>query len=324
MSHLTKANRAAKAVVAGTRAGRIAFSSGLPAHPLGFHIMLRLADGRLLAPTVGERRVLARALLAQGVRRGLVAFGLADTHLHVMLLASRTIAGAFARYVETSLHWRLGVGVPFEPARLLPLRDQHHAYKTFDYVHRQDVRHELGIDVLREGTTLPDLLGLRVLDATTRSRVRAHLPRITRESLLVHFPPGAFGFAPDASAPLDLLVEAACAAFAIEDLARRSADTARARHAAVHAAGQRASCRALADVFELSSRQINALRSRPAPPEAVSAIVQQALVRENLRRRQAHGSGDLALPAARLGGRTIAIDSARPAMAASAGSTTAT
>src|SRR5262249_19563577 len=104
----------------------------------------------------------------------------------------------------------------FDRARIRPLVDQRHAYSTFHYAHRQDSRHELGLDRGCDGTGLPDLLGLRALDTSLIARVRAQLPRIRRDELLSHSPPSAFD--EHASFDLDVLAEAAAAALALPDL----------------------------------------------------------------------------------------------------------
>ena len=130
-------------------------SSSLAAEPIGFHITFRLADDRPIAPTVAALRALARIVLEQGECRGLLAFGAADDHLHALLATHRVSAGDFAKYVESALRQRLALKAPFEPARIRALQDQRHAYNTFHYVQRQDSRHELDHDLVREGTSLP-------------------------------------------------------------------------------------------------------------------------------------------------------------------------
>lgn len=174
-------------------------------------------------------------LLSQGEERGLLAFGAADNHVHATLAAGRHSAGRFAHDVETALRWQLDLGARFERARIRPLHDQRHAYNAFHYVHRQDARHELHLDHAREGTSLPDLLGLRVLDTSLIARVRTHLPRVRREDLVGQFPSGAFD--KKTSIDLGVLADAAAAALALPALRGRSAGVSRARRAAVHAAG---------------------------------------------------------------------------------------
>ena len=245
----------------------------LSREPIGFHVTIRLEDDRPIATTQAALRVVARVVLGQGEERGLLAFGAAADHLHAALATDRASAGAFARYVETALVWRLGLGARFERARIRPLQDQKHAYNTFHYAHRQDSRHELDLDRAREATSLPDLLGLRVLGTSVSARVREHLPRIRREDLVGQFPAGAF----DVVAPIDLdvLAEAAAAALALADLCGRSVDTLRARRAAVHVAGPDVPSRRLSDCLGIGVRAVQSLRTQRREPSVIRAVEQQ-------------------------------------------------
>jgi hypothetical protein len=240
-------------------------------------VTIRLEDDRPIATTPASRRVVARVVLEQGDARGLLAFGAADDHLHAALATDRATAGAFARYVESALVWQLGLAARFERARIRPLQDQKHAYNTFHYAHRQDSRHLLDLDRAREGTSLPDLLGLRVLDTSLIARVRAHLPRIRREDLVSQFHPDAF----DAEGPLDLdvVADAAAAALALVDLRARSLDALRARRAAVHAAGPDVSSRRLSDCLGVGQRAIQSLRAQAREPVLIRAVERQAHLR---------------------------------------------
>lgn len=245
--------------------------------PIGFHVTLRLEDSRPLATTLAAIRTVARVVLVQGEKRGLLAFGTADDHVHAELATDRASAGAFALYVETSLRNRLGIAARLEPARIRPLRDQKHAYNTFHYVHRQDERHELERDLTREGTSLPDLLGLRVLPTSLVARVRTHLPRVRRDDLIGQLPRGTV----DASAKTDLslLVDAACAVFALPELRGQSVDVARARRAAVHVAGPNVRSEHLADFLGVGRRSVQLLRSMPPEPHVLHAVEAQVRLR---------------------------------------------
>jgi hypothetical protein len=252
--------------------------------PIGFHVTIRLEDDRPIAITPASLRVVARVVLDQGEERGLLAFGAADDHLHAALATDRASAGAFARYVESALVWKLRLAARFERARIRPLHDQKHAYNTFHYAHRQDSRHELELDGAREGTSLPDLLGLRVLDTSLIARVRAHLPRIRQEQLTRHFEPGAL----DMNTPpvdLDVLADAAAAVLALTDLHGRSADATRARRAAVHAAGPDVSSRRLSDCLEIGVRAVQTFRRDRCEPAIIRAVERQALLRSVMRAR---------------------------------------
>lgn len=253
----------------------------LTREPIGFHVTMRLEDDRPIATTQAALRVVARVVLEQGDERGLLAFGAADDHLHAALATDRASAGAFARYVESALVWQLGLAARFERARIRPFQDQKHAYNTFHYAHRQDSRHALGLDRAREGTSLPDLLGLRVLKTSLIARVRACLPRIRRRDLVAQLPSGAL----DVEAPIDLdvLPDAAAAALALTDLRGRSADALRARRAAVHAAGPEVPSRRLSDSLGIGVRAVQSLRAQRSEPSVIRAVEQQALLRSVMR-----------------------------------------
>lgn len=98
-----------------------------------------------------------------------------------------------------------------------PVADGWHAYKLFDYVLRQGVRHQLDSDPLLEATNLPDLLGLRPLGRRTAISVRRFLPRVDRQQLLSLL--GVPTLEP-ADGPLEDVVAAACAAGARTKLDR--------------------------------------------------------------------------------------------------------
>ena len=250
--------------------------------PIGFHVTLRLADDRPIATTAAALRLVARVVLSQGEQRGLLAFGAADDHIHAMLGADRASAGAFARYVETALRWQLGLPARFERARIRPLHDQRHAYNTLHYVHRQDARHELHLDRAREGTSLPDLLGLRALETSLIARVRARLPRVRREDLIGQFPSDAFD-ENIAIAP-DVLAAAAASALALPDLRGRSIDTQRARRAAIHAAGPGVPSHVLSDCLGIGVRAVQSLRSAARELPIIRAVEQQARLHAVLKR----------------------------------------
>jgi len=243
------------------------------AEPIGYHVTIRLEDDRLLAMTTDALRVVVRVVLAQGERRGLLAFGVADDHLHAELATNRTTAGSFALYVQTALQQRLRPGARFEAARIRPLHDQRHAYNTFHYVHRQDARHALQRDRICEGTSLPDLLGMRILTTSIGSRVRVHLPRVRRQDLVEKVPAGVFDETP---VKLELLADAAAAALAIPDLDGRCPDSLRARRAAVHAAGLDVPARLLGDCLGIGPRAVQSLRTHASEPAVVRAVEMQA------------------------------------------------
>lgn len=249
--------------------------------PLGFHIILRLEDDRTIATTAPALRTVARVVLEQGEARGLLAFGTADNHVHAALATDAATAGAFARYVETALRWQLRLGARFDRARIRPLHDQRHAYSTFHYAHRQDSRHELELDRTRDGTSLPDLLGLRALDTSLITRVRTLLPRVRREDLVAHFPQCVFD--ENASLDIDVLAESAAAALALPHVFSRTVDAWRARRAAVHAANRKVPTRILADALRIGVRAVQEMGTQSEEHVLVRAVQKQALLRMAMR-----------------------------------------
>jgi hypothetical protein len=76
----------------------------------------------------------------------------------------------------------------FEPAKILPIRDQRHLLELVQYCLKQDNHHGAGMDILREGTALFDYLGMRPAGAFLQTRVRELLPRLTQRAILQHLP----------------------------------------------------------------------------------------------------------------------------------------
>ncbi len=152
-------------------------------NPLAYHVTMRLADDRVLAPSDLERRRAARVLLRIGRDFDLLAFRLADTHLHALVRCSAEASGRFCQRVACALLRRLALPAPFERGRRRPIADQRHLYRAFFYVLSQDTRHGLVLDPFHDASSLPDLLGLRFFDATIAARVRAFLPRVRPEEL---------------------------------------------------------------------------------------------------------------------------------------------
>ena len=246
---------------------------------LGWHLMHRLVDDRVFILSPGDLRLAARIVLERGQRYGLLAFGFADNHLHSLLVCDRRQAGRFAQVVETSLHKRLRLEVPFSPFFPEPVRRQGHLYNTFRYCIRQDTIHQLHRDPFRDGTNLPSLLGLRVVGAWNTSVVRAHLPRIGRPELLEL----AAGFdaldTPPAEPRWGLLADAATAAAMVPRLDARSLDAAHARRAAVHLAADRVRPRTLAEHIGASRTSVWRLRQQTTDPALVSAVDLQLRLR---------------------------------------------
>ncbi len=234
---------------------------------LGWHVVHALEDRRVIATAAAHLRVVARTVVEAG-GDALLCFRGSDNHLHSVLLADRARAGAFARTVANMLWHRLRLPVPFEPARIRPIRDQAHLRNTFDYVLGNAEHHGAPHDPLFESSNLPDLLGLRELGAVTRTCVRAALPRVGRPDLsrLLGVEELSARFV------AEHLVEAACAAVALPTLDTGSREALAVRIAALHVAGPHLAPGQVDTLFDLPSRTGSRLRARAANPALVGAI----------------------------------------------------
>jgi hypothetical protein len=236
---------------------------------LGEHITMRLRNDAVIARTAEERRAVARAVLGKAIGCRLLAFGLADTHLHLLVACARAAAGRLAAVIALSLHRRLRLESGFSPAHFTPVKDARHLYSAFSYVLRQAERHKLTVDPLREASNLPDLLGLRPLGGYTRGNVRRILPRVQRADLLELLQLPALE---PASTPISEIVLATLAATALPDLDGRALHVVEARRAAIEVVGSALPVSACARLLAIEERSVYRLRERPADAELVLAI----------------------------------------------------
>jgi hypothetical protein len=260
--------------------------------PIGFHIIMRLTDSRVIAETVAALRAAASVMFMLGVGRLLVAFSVVDTHIHAIVLCDRVSAGRFAHDVEVAIGVKLKLSSRFEPARIRPIRDQHHLINTFWYVLRQAAHHGVTSDPLHEGSSLPDMLGLRLLGRGLRTLVRSRLPRVTIAAL-----EQTFGIALESRAvALSLLADAAAAALGLPDLGIGGQAARRARQAAVVVAGAAVETAELARVLCISRRTVERYRHCEVAAELRNAVTLQLAARSAVQQaRQAEEDGLAAL-----------------------------
>jgi hypothetical protein len=256
---------------------------------IGYHIILRLLDNRVIATDEASRRTLARVVLRIAQPLGLIAFRLVDTHLHLEVLCDRDQAGELARQLESALWQRLKLPVTFDRPRIKPIAGQRHLSSLFFYIYRQDEHHGYDDDPFWEASNLPDLLGLRVLGAESAARVCRVLPRVRRDELRPLL--GNLPAEPPAELPLAVLPEAAAAAFGLSDLRGRSAEVVDARRAAAHAARSRAPLRDVANALSWSIRSIKRARSIEVAEHAVRAVWRQWVWRTVVRPADARLTG---------------------------------
>lgn len=253
---------------------------------LGYHLVLRTRDAAPFATTPAQHRQLARLLLTVAREHALLAFGLADQHLHVYPAEDRPRSGELARRIGVALSHGLKLAGGVYTSLIKPVADGFHAYKLFDYVLRQGARHQLESDPLLEATNLPDLLGLRLLGRRTALSVRRLLPRVKRPQLLALF--GVETLEPievteATEASLSTVIDAGLSAAALTKLDAGDASR-QLRRAIVEVVGDslpRAELARALGVWPRSLRRM--LASAPAPRDLVQAIRLQL----DLRRQKA-------------------------------------
>ncbi len=201
---------------------------------LAWHVTCRLADDRAIARTPEELRLASGIIKRHGEPRGLLAYSVGDTHSHHLLACDRVAAGRFALFSETALRKRLRLPVSFEAARIRPVETPRHALFSLRYVFQQAAHHRSAFDLALDGSSLPELVGMRSVDGSMARRVRELLPRLSRAQILEWL--GAPGFDACDTNPR-LIVEATAGAFLLPTLSGTGAREARARTAAVHVLG---------------------------------------------------------------------------------------
>ncbi len=260
--------------------------------PIGWHVTLRLDrdHDRVIATTVGQVRTAADRFLRLGRRFGLLAFGVADTHMHALLACDRPAAGRFVHDLEVSLRHHLELPIPFAPARFTPVETQRHLRDSLRYVFGQDDPHGLQRDPFREGTNLPDLLGARTEGCWTAAGFARLMPRVGRPELLRYMPWGPDLELPAPTSALDLLPEAGAAVALVPELTGRPEPVVATRRAAVHLAVPHLGPARTARLLSIGRSSVHRLLRQPADPARVRALTLQ------VRMRQASATAGRALP----------------------------
>jgi len=240
--------------------------------------MLRLRDDRVVAPSVNALCTVARIVLRIGQDFRLIAFGTADSHIHIESMCDRPGAGELARRVELAIGRKLGLDVGFSPAHIKPIEDQRHLGNAFDYTLRQQYRHGIANDPYHDGSNLPDLLGMRINGAYTVANVRAYLPRIGREKLLSYFDEI------DLNQPCtswQRLYEATAAAVGRVELEGKGVNVVAAKRAAVHLASAHLSTLEITNLLRTTDRSVRRLRSQVPISSVLKAIELQLRLRRS-------------------------------------------
>ncbi len=252
---------------------------------LGYHVILGPRDGGVITASPQAHRIIARAVHETCKDVGLLAFGEADTHLHLLLANQRPRVGRIVRRLALMLNWRLGITGGFKPAYFKPISDAHHLISTFRYVLRQPSRHGLDPynDPWSEGSSLVDLLNLRPLGAHVLRSVQQAFPRLGRQEILdlagikdLHLQ----------NIPLDDISEAAKAAALITSLDRSTVELMAVKHAIVEIVGHHLKTKDTASIAHLAASTVRRLRHCPAHPGLVEAIRGQLALHEAKRPKE--------------------------------------
>ncbi len=224
--------------------------------PLGYHNRIHLLDNHAIVRDDDQRREIARIVLKQGRRDGLLVFSLPDTHLHLLARCAARAAGLLNRRLESSLKQRLGLVVSFEAYRPEPILTQSHFHNTARYVLCQHERHGLDLAQFIEATNVPDLLGMRCIGQYSRDNLMEALPRLRRSRIQRWT--GLADLQP-ADGPLSALFEATLAAAALADLRGKSMPVLDAKRALLEVAGPRLPGAELAQLLGVAERTLYTL-----------------------------------------------------------------
>ncbi len=256
-------------------------------HELAWHLMFRTDDDRVLAPSPEARRALARTVyrVADGV--GLLAFGAADTHLHLVVVCTRARAGRLAQQLTLALRAQLGIPVGFSRTRFREVRDQHHLRNVFHYVLGQRKHHGLNTDPFLDASSMPELLGARLLRTESVALARELLPREGGGGLLRHLGLAQLEPCTELVEPVD----ATAGALGLGSLDDHRALGLVGRAAVVELCGEELSNIELQALLERSANTICRLRHLEVPPELIRAAQLQMAMRKHLREEHASQLG---------------------------------
>jgi ferredoxin-thioredoxin reductase catalytic subunit len=250
---------------------------------IGYHVTFRLADDGGIARTPATLRFASQLILRCGENRGLVTHRLADNHGHTLLLATREQAGTFANVVEGMLRKKLRLRVPFQPCRIRPIENERHLGRSLPYVYRQEEHHGTCFDALHDGSSLPELLGMRMGSPWVASRVRSAVPRLARTSLLDWL--GAPGL-DDEAMDVRHLADAASGAWGVGSLRGKSVRHIRARRVAVHVFERLAPDGCAASTLEIPGRSVRRYRAEAVSAAEIRAVELQLKLRSHIDKRR--------------------------------------
>ncbi len=139
-----------------------------------WHLSLSSEGRHSLFPTEGIRRAAVHIIVGHA-GPWLVAFGIADDHLHVEVACTRVQVGKLARALRLGLGSISGCG--FEPTYIEPVDSRSHALTLVSYAIQQPQKHGLPCHpALWSGSCFSDIVGARCIEGL-RLRIRDVWPR---------------------------------------------------------------------------------------------------------------------------------------------------
>jgi len=191
-----------------------------------------------------------------------------------MCMTRRANAGEFARRVEISLQYHLDLHTGFAEAHLRDVRDQHHLQRAFHYILEQRERHNLPLDPFHDGSSLPNLVGLRFGLGDLKGRVRDRIPRLDL---------GGLGDRYGVANPRDTHFRLEDLPASVQSATLSTMDenprTTLIKAAAAQALGTQFSREEVCEALKISARQVSRLRQRPVPAPLVTALRNQLSLR---------------------------------------------
>jgi hypothetical protein len=259
--------------------------AGYSATAIAHHVTARLVADRSIAVSPLDLRLASEIIFRYGERRGLIAHRFADTHLHAILTGDRRAAGVFVRCAESELRKQLRISVAFEGARIRPIETVRHLSYGVRYAFTQETHHGTSFDPAHDGSSLPELLGMRVRSSGIAVRFRAALPRIQRAMLIEWL---GFPAIDDVDAVVDvsLIADSCSAAFGLADLHGFGARHESARRTAVHLLARIAPNESAASWLAISSRSACRYRAAEVVALELRAAERQLRLRTMLRGKE--------------------------------------
>jgi len=203
------------------------------------HVNLATPERATLFPTVAAQLRAVRTIVRLG-RGRIVLFCVVDDHVHLLIFASRELAGRIVRGLVQA--WNRLLGTRLGPPFFRRVESRRHLEKLVPYVLDQTTHHEIRScphPALWPGSSFADLIGARRLPGFDRALLDQALPRRSEQRFY-----DAIGLAPlspadDRSlrtAGLDHLVQATGRVIAQPRLTVRNPTSVRARRMLVRIA----------------------------------------------------------------------------------------